>query len=405
LEGRTAVRPFDGRRILLVVTGGIAAYKSAYLTRRLIEAGAVVDVVLTHAAQYFIGKTTFEGLTGRPVHTSTWDRPMAHLDLGKEADAAVVAPATAEFLSRMACGGAGDLASAVLLAASCPVLVCPAMNSRMWEHPATRRNMDMLREFGAHQVGPEHGELAEGEEGPGRMSEPEDIVAALGRLLEPDSALAGNKVVVTAGPTRADIDPVRFIGNRSSGRMGFALGASAWRRGAEVVVIAGPGHAARPRGPEVIEVETADQMLAALVQELEDASVLMMAAAVGDFAPAVQHPNKIKKGSAQTLDLSLLRGPDLLTETAALRTERGIISLGFALETDAPIENAERKLEDKALDFIAVNLANEPGSGFATATNRVTLLDRWGDVEELPLLLKEELAERILDRMEERLAD
>jgi len=265
--------------------------------------------------------------------------------------------------------------------------------------------MDLLRVFGVQQVGPEHGELAEGEEGAGRLSDPEDIVEALGRLLESDSSFAGHKVVVTAGPTRAAIDPVRFIGNRSSGRMGFALGASAWRRGAEVVVITGPGHARRPRGPRVIEVETAAEMLGSLVRELEDASVLMMTAAVSDFEPATTYEDKIKKGPADTLELNLRKGPDLLIETADLRAERKILTLGFALETKSPIENAERKLKDKALDVIAVNLANEPESGFDTPTNRVTLLDRWGDVEEFPLLLKEELADRILDRMEERLAD
>lgn len=399
------MRPFDGRRVLLVISGGIAAYKSAYLTRRLLESGAVVDVVLTHGAQRFVGKTTFEGLTGRPVFTDLWESPMAHLDLGREADVAVVAPATADFLSRLAHGSAGNLASATLLASSSPLVVCPAMNSRMWEHPATVRNMEILREFGVHRVGPAHGELAEGEQGWGRMAEPEGILAALSRLLERDSPVEGCKVVVTAGPTRAPVDPVRFIGNRSSGRMGYALAAAAWRRGADVVVLAGPGHAPRPPGPRYVDVETASEMLAALRSELEGAAVLLMAAAVADFEPERVSTDKIKKTAGDGLELKLRRGPDLLIETAEMRRKAGVLSLGFALETESPLENAAGKLEAKALDFIAVNLADEPDSGFEAATNRVTLLDRWGNVEELPLLLKEVLADRILDRLEDRLVE
>lgn len=399
------MRPFDGRRVLLVISGGIAAYKSAYLTRRLLESGAVVDVVLTHGAQRFVGKTTFEGLTGRPVFTDLWESPMAHLDLGREADVAVVAPATADFLSRLAHGSAGNLASATLLASSSPLVVCPAMNSRMWEHPATVRNMEILREFGVHRVGPAHGELAEGEQGWGRMAEPEEILAALSRLLERDSPVEGCKVVVTAGPTRAPVDPVRFIGNRSSGRMGYALAAAAWRRGADVVVLAGPGHAPRPPGPRYVDVETASEMLAALRSELEGAAVLLMAAAVADFEPERVSTDKIKKTAGDGLELKLRRGPDLLIETAEMRRKAGVLSLGFALETESPLENAAGKLEAKALDFIAVNLADEPDSGFEAATNRVTLLDWWGNVEELPLLLKEVLADRILDRLEDRLVE
>ncbi len=398
------MRPFDSKRVLLVVSGGIAAYKSAYLARRLVEAGAAVDVVLTAGAQHFVGETTFEGVTGRPVHGDIWSRPMSHLDLGLEADVAVVAPATADLMSRLAAGAAGDLATATLLAADCPVLVCPAMNTRMWEHPATRRNVASLLEFGYGLVGPAHGPLAEGEVGLGRMTEPEEIVAAIGRILEPDSRLAGVKVVVTAGPTRAPLDPVRFVCNRSSGRMGFALGAAAWRRGADVTVISGPGHAPRPLLVPVREVQTAQEMLAALEEELADAQVLLMAAAVGDFQAETVATSKIKKGEAGSLSLTMRAAPDLLRETLAVRRERGILSLGFALETESAVENGKKKLEAKGLDLIAINDANDPNAGFEVATNRVTLLDRWGNVEELPLLLKEELADRLLDRVEEVMA-
>lgn len=397
------MRPFDGRRVLLVVTGGIAAYKSAILARRLVEAGAVVDALLTRGAQQFIGRVTFEGLTGRPAHTSLWERPLAHLALGRGADVAVVAPATADFLSRMAVGAADELGTATLLAADCPVVVCPAMNTRMWEHPATARNVATLRERGVVVVGPAHGELAEGEVGMGRMSEPEEIVEALGRLLEPASPLAGRKVVVTAGPTRAAVDPVRYIGNRSSGRMGFALAASAWRRGAEVTLIAGPGAAPRPRGVPAVEVETAEEMLAALRRALEGANLLLMAAAVADFAVERPADRKIKKADRDALELRLVRGPDLLAETA--REREGCLTLGFALETEDALERGRRKLEEKGLDFVAINEAGRPDAGFEVATNRVTLVDRWGDVEALPLLPKAEVADRLLDRIEERLEE
>lgn len=398
------MRPFEGRRVLLVVAGGIAAYKSAYLVRRLGEAGAVVDVLLTRGAQRFIGATTFEGLTGRPVHRDQWQRPLAHLELGKDAGAAVVAPATAELLSRLARGAADDLATATLLAADCPVLVCPAMNTRMWEHPATRQNMEALRGFGYHEVGPAYGELAEGEVGTGRMAEPEEILAVLGRLLERPGPLRGRKVVVTAGPTRAPLDPVRYVGNRSSGRMGFALAASAWRRGAEVALVAGPGRAPRPYGPRLVEVETAEEMLEALRRELADASALLMAAAVGDFEPESPSRGKIKRAERATWEVRLKQAPDLLAETRGLRSDAGLLTLGFALETEEALESGRRKLEAKALDFIAVNEVG-PRSGFEVDTNRVTLLDRWGDVEEFPLLTKEEVADRLLDRLEERMAD
>lgn len=398
------MRPFDGRRILLVVSGGIAAYKSAVLARRLIEAGATVDVVLTKGAQRFVGTTLFEGITGRTAHVDLWRRPLAHLDLGRAADVAVVAPAPADLVARLAAGIADDLATAVLLAADCPVVVCPAMNTRMWEHPATARNMEVLERFGYERVGPADGPLAEGESGPGRMSEPEEIVAALGRVLEPASGLVGRKVVVTAGPTRAPLDPVRFIGNRSSGRMGFALGAAAWRRGAEVVVIAGPGHAPRPHGPRVVDVETGEEMLEALRSELRGAHVLLMAAAVADFEAESVSRTKIKKEGSGGLDLPLVPTADLLGETREQRSRDGVLSLGFALETDDALENGRKKLEAKGLDLIAINVAGDPNAGFEVETNRVTLIDRWGNVEELPLLLKSELADRLLDRIEEVLA-
>jgi len=401
------MRPFDERRVLLVVAGGIAAYKSVELLRALRTAGARVDVLMTSAAERFVGKVTFEALSARPVHTDLWSRPLAHIELGRECELAIVAPATADLLSGMAQGRADDLASATLLAADCPVLVCPAMNTRMWEHPATGRNLELLTEDGIRVVGPAHGELAEGETGIGRMAEPEQIMAVAGRLLEADSILAGRKVVVTAGPTREAIDPVRFIGNRSSGRMGFELAAAAWRRGAEVICLHGPTTAPEPFGPRLEATEDAEAMLAALRTHLDGASVLCMAAAVSDFRPASPSDEKIKKEDVGSgaLQLDLVRAPDLLAETLDQRKAARVFTLGFALETRDGVPNARAKLESKGMDLVALNIAGAPGSGFDVDTNRITVLDPSGAVEELPLLAKREAADRLLDRIEDHLRD
>jgi phosphopantothenoylcysteine decarboxylase/phosphopantothenate--cysteine ligase len=400
------MRPFDGRRVLLVVSGGIAAYKSAILLRRLRGAGATVDVLLTEAAQSMVGRATFEALSGRPVHTDLWERPLAHVELGRDADVAVVAPATAHLLARMALGLADDMASATLLAAACPLVVCPAMNSRMWEHPATRENLRLLVERGCRVVGPDHGELAEGEAGPGRLAEPEVIVAEIGRALDRGSALAGRKVVVTAGPTRSALDPVRYVGNRSSGRMGTALAASAWRRGADTVLVHGPCSVPFPHGPRRVAVESSREMLDALREELRGADVLLMAAAVADFEATDPVERKIRRDeTGEELVVRLRTGPDLLAETKELRAERGVLTLGFALETEDGRERARRKLEAKGMDLVALNEAGRPDRGFDASTNAVTVLDRDGGVEEIPLLPKEDVAERLLDRLESRLGD
>jgi len=398
------VRVLDGRRVLLVVSGGIAAYKSAILVRRLRQAGALVDVVMTASAEKMVGAATFHALSGRTVYTDLWTEPLAHVELGREADLAIVAPATANILARMAHGLADDMATSTLLAAACPILVCPAMNLRMWENAATRENMESLSARGLHVLGPEDGALAEGESGPGRMSEPDVIFSVASRLLRGQSRFEGRKVVVTAGPTLAPIDPVRFVSNRSSGRMGMALASSAWLRGADVVLIAGPTSVEPPYGPRVIRVETSQEMRAALLQELPDASVLVMAAAVSDFFVPDPPPEKIKRRDRAALDVSLELGPDLLEETRDTRIERHVFTLGFALETSNLLENARRKLETKGLDMVAVNEAGRPDRGFDAETNQVTLIDAAGIVEELPLLPKADVAERMLDRLEDRLS-
>lgn len=398
------MRPFDGRRILLVVSGGIAAYKSVILVRRLLQAGAEVDVIMTPSAKEFIGPVTFEGITGRPVHHDLWERPMAHLELGAMADAVVVAPATADLLARMATGRADDLAATALLAADAPILAAPAMNTRMWQNPASRANAETLRDRGVQLVGPAHGELAEGEVGLGRMAEPEVLLAETGRLLErlrsTDSPLEGLKVVVTAGPTRAPMDPVRYLGNRSSGRMGFAVAAAAWRRGADVRLLSGPARADVPHGPRLTRVERSEEMLDALHAELPGSRVLVMAAAVADFEFAEERDRKIKRGEEEALEIHLRPAPDLLAETRELRDREGIFTVGFALETNDPGASARRKLRDKKLDLVALNEAGSPDTGFDAPTNQLTLIAPDGQEERLPLLPKEEAAERLLDRVE-----
>lgn len=398
------MRPYDGRRVLLVVSGGIAAYKTPHLVRRLRKAGAEVEVILTESAARFVGSVTFEGLTGRPVHTDLWERPLDHVELGREADAVVVAPATADLLARMAAGRSDDLAAAALLAADAPIVACPAMNRRMWSHPATVRNVSRLREDGVRLVGPEEGELAEGEVGPGRMSEPETVFAEVGRVLEGASPLASKAVTVTAGPTLSPLDPVRFLSNRSSGRMGYALAASAWRRGAETVLVTGPGTLPAPHGPRTVRVEEADEMLDALAEELRRTDVLLMAAAVADLRPGEVRAEKIGKAEAP-LELTLETGPDLLGETRETREERGIATLGFALETGDGEQRAREKMEAKGMDWVALNEAGRPGVGPGAADNEVLLLGRDGERLEIPVLPKVEVADRILDHLEESLGD
>jgi phosphopantothenoylcysteine decarboxylase/phosphopantothenate--cysteine ligase len=393
-----------GRRVLLVISGGIAAYKSAILVRRLRQSGAVIDVVMTASAEKMVGAVTFHALTGRPVHTNLWMEPLAHIELGRDADLAIVAPATANILARMAHGIADDMATSTLLAVTCPVLICPAMNVRMWEAPSTRDNLEKLLGRGVRVLGPEYGELAEGEVGEGRMVEPDIIFEVAARMMRVPSPLDGRKVVVTAGPTRAPVDPVRYVGNRSSGRMGFALAKAAWRRGADVVLVAGPTSVPPPYGPSLVRVETSSEMAAALERELMDADVLVMAAAVSDFIVTEPAPAKIKREGNGALEMSLEPGPDLLADTLELRRSKGVFTLGFALETEDAMASARRKLEAKGMDLVALNEAGRSDTGFDSQTNQVTLIDATGVVAEMPLLSKSEVAERLLDGLEKRLA-
>lgn len=397
------MRPFDGRTIVLGVTGGIASYKSAWLARLLTKAGAAVDVVLTKSATEFISALTFEALTGRPAHTGLFDagRALDHIGLAREAHAVVVAPATADFLARAATGQSGDLLTAVLLATRAPVLLVPAMNDQMWAHPQTRSNVAHLRGLGYQVLEPDEGMLAAGEgAGPGRMPEPETVYAHVGRLLEgaAPGPLSGRRVVVTAGPTREAIDPVRFISNHSSGKMGVALAGAAWRRGADVTLVAGPLAVAPPPGPAVRDVASTEDMARAVAELLPAADVLIMAAAPADFRPATASDRKIKKDSDAPV-IAMEHTPDILRTTIPRRRD-GSVVVGFALETDDALDNGRKKLAAKALDIVVVNDATEPGAGFGGDTNRVTLLRRDAPDEVLPLLPKTEVAEAILDRVE-----
>lgn len=392
--------PWSGRRVVLGVCGGIAAYKVAQVARDLTRLGATVDVVLTESGRRFVGESTFEGLTGRSPETGMFatGEGIRHIRLAREADLVCVAPATADFLARAAHGRANCLLTAILLATDAPVLLCPAMNDGMWAHPQTERNISHLRDsLGYRILGPATGPLAQGEgEGPGRLVEPHEIVEHIGRALSGSSVWRGRRVVVAAGPTREPVDAVRFLSNRSSGRMGYALAAAAWHRGAEVVLVSGPSLLEPPVGPGLRRVETAADMEDAVREEIASAEVLIMAAAVADFRPEAAASGKIRKGDAP-VSIPVEPAPDVLNSTREARPP-GMVVLGFALEVGDGHASAREKLREKGLDMVVLNRADEPDAGFETLTNRVVLLDREGGEEELPLLPKEIVAEEILDR-------
>ncbi len=394
------MRPFDGRRVLLGVSGGIASYKSAWLARLLVKDGAEVDVVLTRGATQFISGITFEALTGRPVHMDIFapGGALEHIRLARDAHALVVAPATADLMARAAHGRADDLLTACLLATEAPVLLVPAMNDRMWAHPQTMRNAAHLRDLGYRVLDPDVGMLAAGEgSGPGRMPEPEAILAHIGRLLEVQT-LSGRRVIVTAGPTREAVDPVRFLSNRSTGRMGVAIAAAAWRRGADVILIAGPLEVAPPIGVTHEPVETTEEMAEAVGTMLDSTDVLIMAAAPADFRAADVAPAKIKKSETPS-PLALASTPDILTVTRPARRP-GAVIVGFALETHDAVAAGRAKREAKGLDLVVVNDIREPGAGFGVETNRVTIVSEGGRVEELPLMSKAAVADALIDRIE-----
>ena len=393
--------PLTGRRVLLGVAGGVAAYKVAGVARLLAAAGADVHVVMTASAARFVGADTFAALTGNPVHASLWEEPgtVLHVQLAHEADVALVAPATAHTIAKLAHGMADDLLSATLLEADVPLVIAPAMHTGMWQHPATRGNVATLEERGVRFVGPVAGPLAHGDEGVGRLAEAEDIVAAVEAALAKGGDLAGRRVLVTAGPTHEPLDPVRFLGNRSSGKMGIAVAAEAAARGAEVRLVLGPGTAGPPPGVHAVQVTTAEEMREAVMREAPEADAVVMAAAVADFRPASEATGKLKKEDG-TPQLALVRTPDILRELGERRTGGGVL-IGFAAETSDLEAHGRRKLREKGLDVIVVNEVGRAGTGFGADTNDAMILGRDGRDEPLRTWTKRELAAAICDRLAE----
>jgi len=392
------------RRILVGVSGGIAAYKVPQLVRALGRSGHDVRCALTPRAARFVSSLALQALTGHSVRTELLDPgeegQIDHIALADWAELMLVAPATADMLARLAHGLADDMVSTVALATRAPLLLAPAMNVNMWHHPATQQNLVSLRERGARVVGPDSGELACGWEGEGRMSEPAAIAAAA-ELALGSASLSDERVLVTAGGTRERVDAVRYLGNRSSGKMGFAVAEEAARRGAEVVLVAGPCSLATPAGVERLDVETAQEMWGAVMEQLPRATIVVKAAAVADFRPAVASERKLKKedlpeGAGLTLELE--RTPDILAELCRKKGERTVV--GFAAESHDVVEAARRKLARKGCDLLVANDVSREGSGFDADRNSVVFVWPGGDIEELPSLPKREVAAQLLDRVE-----
>jgi phosphopantothenoylcysteine decarboxylase/phosphopantothenate--cysteine ligase len=388
-----------GRHIVLGVAGGIAAYKAIEVCRQLVDAGAHVVPVLTDGALHFVGALTFSALASEPARTALFEDPhdpIPHTRLGQRAQLIIVAPATATVLAKHAQGIGDDLLTATLLATRAPVLVAPAMHTEMWEQASVQENLETLRRRGVHVVGPASGRLAGGDQGIGRMSEPHDIVAAAAAVLRLGHDLSDLRVLVTAGGTREAIDPVRYVGNRSSGKMGTAIADAAAARGAAVTLVTSAP--LRPSDPsiEIVEVETAQEMHDAALDHFEACDVVVMAAAVADFRPKAVSDEKLKKHDGVP-EIVLEPTPDILRALAERRTRQYLV--GFAAETSRLREHASDKLRAKQLDLLVANDVTQPDAGFAVDTNRALLLDSSGGIEELPLQTKRELADRVLDRV------
>jgi phosphopantothenoylcysteine decarboxylase/phosphopantothenate--cysteine ligase len=391
------------KTIVLGVTGGIAVYKAVELLRLYVKAGAVVHVVMTRSAQEFVTPLTFQTLSGNPVHTELFsfyqEREIGHISLADRADLFVVAPATANVVGKVAGGIADDLLTTTIMATKAPVLFVPAMNVNMWENPLYRQNEAKLKDLGYHFMEPATGFLACGWEGKGKLPDPAAIFTETERLLTPRD-LAGETVLVTAGPTREELDPVRYISNYSSGKMGYAIARAACNRGARVILVSGPTCLTAPCGVEAVAVVSACQMRDAVLARAQEATVIIKAAAVADYRPAEPARQKIKKGEAQALSLRLEKNPDILAELGRMKGECFLV--GFAAETADLLANARTKLEEKNLDLIVANDVTQAGAGFDVDTNIVRLLFRDGTLEELPQLSKDEVAHRLLDRIAAR---
>jgi phosphopantothenoylcysteine decarboxylase/phosphopantothenate--cysteine ligase len=397
---------FMNRTVVVAVGGGIAAYKACELVRQVVKGGGTARVAMTPAATRFVGTLTFQALSGAPVLTDLLDPAQettyGHLAMARAADLLIVAPATADLIARMRAGMGDDAVTTTALAVTCPVLLAPAMNTRMWQNPAVQENLAALTARGWHTIGPGAGELADGDVGEGRMAEPAEIAAAAARLLGPRD-LTGRKVLVTAGPTREPIDPVRFISNPSTGKMGFALAGSAARRGAQVVLVSGPAALADPPGVRVVRVTTAEEMARAVDAEAEGMALFVAAAAVSDYRPKEPLARKKKKGEGEE-SLVLSRTPDILASVSErfANAPRRPVLVGFAAETEDLLANAREKLRKKGCDLVVANLVGQPGAGFGSERNRVTLV---GSSEPVELAgTKDEVAEAILDRAVELLS-
>jgi phosphopantothenoylcysteine decarboxylase/phosphopantothenate--cysteine ligase len=382
-----------GKVVVLGVTGSIAAHRAADLASKLVQAGASVEVVMTPSATEFVTPLTFRSLIQGSVVVDMFEGALEHVELARRADVVVVAPATAATMARLAHGLAEDMVSVTVLATKAPVLVCPAMDSQMFENAATQANLEMLRGRGMTIVGPEMGRLASGRMGLGRLADVETILGAIRYVLGRKGDLAGRKVVVTAGGTREPIDPVRYVSNYSSGKMGYAVAEAARDRGAEAVLVSAPTALPIPYGVRLVPVQRAAEMRDAVVQECRNAQALVMAAAVADYQPVATAEQKMKR-RAKTLNLELTRTPDILAEAG-----KGFIRVGFAAESESLVANARRKLKSKGLDLIAANDISGPETAFDADTNRVIILDRAGGEERLPVMSKYEVAQRILDRV------
>jgi phosphopantothenoylcysteine decarboxylase/phosphopantothenate--cysteine ligase len=399
-----------GRRIVLGVSGGIAAYKAVEICRRLVDAGAHVMPVLTTGATRFVGPLTFSALASEPARTSLFEgpEPIPHTRLGQNCDLVVVAPATARVIGHYAAGISNDLLTATLLATRAPVLVAPAMHTEMWEHPAVQDNLALLRRRGVHIVDPESGRLAGGDIGAGRLADPARIVeAALAILSSPASPssggdLAGRRVLVTAGGTREAIDPVRFIGNRSSGKMGYAIAEAAARRGADVILVTTVSRDAPPGVADVVRVESAAEMADAVLGRYGDVDVVVMAAAVADFRPKATAAEKIKKAAGPP-EIVLEPTTDILAELGRKKSAQYLV--GFAAETERLVEHAAAKMKAKRVDLMVANDVTAPGSGFEADTNRAVFITPDGTTDELPQMPKIELADAIWDRVAPELDD
>lgn len=389
-----------GKTVVLGITGGIAAYKACELASRLRKAGAETYVIMTKNACEFVAPLSFETLTNHPVVTDTFARPetweVEHVALAKKADIFVIAPATANIMAKMACGIADDMLSTTVLATKAPVLVAPAMNTGMWENVATRSNVETLKNRGVHFVGPDGGYLACGDSGAGRMSEPEAIFDAICSILCPVQDMAGLNVLVTAGPTRESLDPVRYITNHSSGKMGYAIAAAAQRRGANVTLLSGPVQITAPDGVEVVDVLTTQNLYDRMMERCEKQHIIIQAAAPADFTPVVFAEEKIKKNNDGLMTIELKETQDV-AKAVGERKQKGQVLIGFAAETEKLTEHASKKLTKKNLDMIVANDVTRPGAGFNVDTNIVTFITKDG-MEDMPQLSKADVAEKLLDR-------